>query len=98
MKVSLMQYLCDGRQLVIPLIPSLLMYTRRLRACDWLCVQIKGVLAGLLSSLHDFNLPPSPAGSTPISIAGGQGPVIGQAGTREQLAEVLTALGPALQG
>jgi hypothetical protein len=53
---------------------------------------------GQWRSLHDFNLPPSLAGSAPISTAGRHGPVVPGAGTREQLAEALSALGPALQG
>lgn len=58
---------------------------------------MKGVIGGLLSMLRDFEFHTNPAGS-PVSVVGNAGVVVGAAGTRERLAEGLSAAVPAVLG
>lgn len=60
---------------------------------------MKGVLAGLLTHLRDFEFASAASGQgAPLAVAAGGGPIIGPPGCREQVAAALAAAGPAIGG
>ncbi|KAF5831465.1 hypothetical protein DUNSADRAFT_13105, partial [Dunaliella salina] len=62
-------------------------------------VKMKGVIGGLLSTLRDFDfLGHAGLAGTPISVMGNAGVLVGQPGTRERVAEALSAAAPAMLG
>jgi hypothetical protein len=57
---------------------------------------MKGVIGGLLSMLRDFEF--QAGAGTPLCVTGNSGLIVGAPGTREKLAEALSAAVPAVLG